>query len=83
VNDTLGSDVEVSWWRERNREVDFVARHGRTVVAVEVKSGRRASALPGLDAFAETFKPKRTLIVGAQGIPLEEFLLTPVATWLK
>ena len=65
------------------REVDFVVRGGRVVVAIEVKSGRAPVALPGLAAFKEAFKPKRTLLVGGDGIPVDEFLLRPVADWLQ
>jgi hypothetical protein len=74
---------ELFYWREGNREVDFVLRAGRTVVAIEVKSGRAPSALPGLAAFGEDFKPKRSLLVGGDGIPVEEFLETPVTAWLQ
>jgi hypothetical protein len=63
--------------------VDFVLRAGRTVVALEVKSGRAPAALPGLGAFTDNFKPTRTLLVGGDGIPLEEFLSRPVSDWLK
>jgi len=73
---------ELHYWRERNREVDFVIRAGRVVVAIEVKSARPPEAFAGLDEFATNFKPKRTLIVGGDGIPLEEFLAKPVDTWL-
>ena len=74
---------EVFYWRERNREVDFVVRAGHTLVAIEVKSGRAPFALPGLAAFAEAFKPGRTLLVGEDGIPVEDFLLKPVEHWLQ
>ena len=74
---------ELFYWRERNREVDFVVRAGRTLAAVEVKSGRARDAQPGLDAFAEAFKPKRSLLVGGDGIALEEFLARPVEHWLR
>jgi len=52
-------------------------------VAIEVKSGRAPDAFPGLAAFAAAFKPKRTLLVGADGIALEEFLTKPVEHWLR
>jgi len=39
--------------------------------------------LPGMEAFARQFKPKRQLLVGGQGIPLEEFLSKPAAHWLQ
>ena len=41
---------ELSYWRERNDEVDFVYRYRHNVYAIEVKSGRRKSSR-GLDAF--------------------------------
>lgn len=75
-------DCVVFYWRERNREVDFVTRSGRTVVAIEVKSGRTRDALPGLSAFSDAVKPKRVLLVGTEGIGLEDFLLEPVRSWL-
>ena len=74
---------ELFYWREGNREVDFVLRTGRLVVAPEVKSGRAPVALPGLAAFSEAFRPRRTLLVGGNGIPVGEFLSRPVAAWLQ
>ena len=58
------------YWRERSREVDFVLQSGKTVVAVEVKSGALKEGLPGMDAFEKAFKPKRKLLVGEDGIRL-------------
>jgi len=74
---------ELFYWREGNREVDFVLRAGRAVVAIEVKSGRAPVALPGLAAFSEAFMPKRTVLVGGDGIPVGEFLSRPVSDWLQ
>jgi len=77
------AQIEVFYWRDRSREVDFVARSGRSVTAIEVTSSRRKESLPGMQAFAELHAPTRKLLVGGQGIPLEEFLLAPVQTWLS
>lgn len=74
---------ELYYWRERNREVDFVVCAGRMLIAIEVKSGRAPTALPGLAAFAEAFRPNRTLLVGDDGIPVSEFLSRPVEYWLE
>jgi hypothetical protein len=82
VNAAAGADLEIFYWRERNHEVDFVLRRGRTVVGIEVKSGRRRDALPGAAAFSAAFKPRRMLVVGPQAISLEEFLLSAPARWL-
>lgn len=64
-------------------KVDFILRRGKTTVAIEVKSGRRHESLPGMEAFAKHFKPKRKLLVGGQGVALEEFLSKPAAHWLQ
>ena len=83
ANAAAAGDCELTYWRERSREVDFVIRTGRVVIAIEVKSGRAPSAFPGLGEFAATFKESKGLVVGGDGIPLEEFLATPVTHWLR
>lgn len=73
---------ELLYWRERNREVDFVIRRGRRVIALEVKSARAPDMLPGMKIFAETFRPDRTLLVGGDGISVGDFLARTVTDWL-
>ena len=82
VNSSLGTGIEVTYWRDRNQEVDFVLQRGKAVVAIEVKSGGRRQSLPGMEAFARIAKPRRQLLVGGQGIPIEEFLSRPAAHWV-
>ncbi len=82
-NSSIGTSIHVSYWREQNYEVDFVLQEGRTTVAVEVKSGRRPESLPGMELFSRRYKPKRQLLVGGGGIPVEEFLSRPAAHWLR
>lgn len=74
---------ELFYWREGNTEVDFVVRSGRMVVAIEVKSGSAPLAHSGLAAFQAAFRPKRTMMVGGDGTPIEEFLSRPVTDWLR
>ena len=83
ANAAAAGVCELFYWRERGREVDFVVRSGKAVTAIEVKSGRAQETLPGMEAFAAAFKPKRKLLVGGDGIALEEFLLQPVEHWVK
>jgi predicted AAA+ superfamily ATPase len=82
ANAAAAGDCELYYWRDRGQEVDFVLRRGRTLVAIEVKSGRAPQAHPGTAAFAAAFKPTRSLLVGADGIALEAFLVRPVIDWL-
>ncbi|MFQ5715268.1 MAG: DUF4143 domain-containing protein, partial [Candidatus Scalinduaceae bacterium] len=83
ANGIRGQNIELFYWSSRNREVDFVICRGKTLVAIEVKSGRRKVSLPGVQAFSKEFRVKRNLLVGAQGIPLDEFFLTSPEEWLK
>jgi uncharacterized protein len=82
LNETRGSNVDLNYWRERNQEVDYVLARRNTVVGIEVKSTRLHGA-SGMEAFRRLFNPHRVLLVGASGIPLDEFLSTPVGQWLK
>jgi hypothetical protein len=70
------------YWRDRNREVDFVAQVRRRLTAIEVKSGRSPTSQPGQGAFAQAFRVHRTLLVGGDGIPVAEFLDRPAEHWL-
>lgn len=83
ANAAAAGECELFYWRERNREVDFVAKWRRRLTAIEVKSGRTREMPIGMAAFAAALKPKRTLLVGGDGIALEEFLAQPVAHWIE
>ena len=83
ANAAATGDCSAYYWRERNREVDFIVRSGKRLVALEVKSGRAADARAGMSAFSEAFRPTRKLLVGGDGINVDTFLLQPVEDWLK
>ena len=44
-NSSFGTGIDVHYWRERNREVDFVLQQGKSVVAIEVKEVTLGCAL--------------------------------------
>jgi len=73
---------ELMYWREGSREVDFVVKARRYITAIEVKSGPRTGRLSGLEAFASAFAPKRTLVVGGDGVSLEDFFDAPAERWI-
>lgn len=83
ANGIRGRSLELSYWSSRNREVDFVLSLGDTIIAIEVKGGRRKTSLPGMEAFSREFAVKKKLLVGSYGIPLEEFFSVPVEEWFK
>ena len=77
ANGVAGKNIELFYWASRNREVDFVLSRKNELVAIEIKSGRNRGTFPGVEAFSKEFKVKRKLLVGPQGIAIDEFLLTP------
>jgi hypothetical protein len=83
ANAAAAGECELFYWRERNFEVDFVVRAGRSITAIEVKSGRAPLAHAGTAAFTQAFTVHRTLLVGGDGVSVEAFLSQPVAHWVE
>lgn len=83
ANNIIGKDMKLYYWVERNREVDFILAKGNDIIAIEVKSGRARTALPGLESFTRTFYVKKKLLVGTEGIPLDEFLSIDVEMLMR
>lgn len=83
ANAAMRGECTLHYWRERNHEVDFVVKVGRRITAIEVKSGRAPKSHAGTTAFVQAFKPQRTLLMGADGIAVADFLLQPVIHWVK
>ncbi|MDD2732853.1 MAG: ATP-binding protein [Desulfuromonadaceae bacterium] len=80
-NDLNSVEYTVSYWRDSDHEVDFVIAQGRDVWAIEVKSGRSGKTT-GLSRFRARYPDAKVLLVGALGIPLEEFFSRDVRSWL-
>ncbi|MDQ7823848.1 MAG: ATP-binding protein [Candidatus Eremiobacteraeota bacterium] len=66
--------LNLFYWREGDREVDFVLQKGKKLIAMEVKSGAWKGSLSGMASFDKAFHPDRRLLAGADGIPLDELL---------
>ena len=69
------SGIRVDYWREGDREVDFVVTGQDEPIAIEVKSGGAPQRHGGTEAFLKRYPAARALLVGGDGIPLESFLL--------
>ena len=80
---TATSDIRLHYWRDGSHEVDFVLQRGTRIVAIEVKSGAQRMPLGGMDEFEQRFSPRRLLLVGEGGIPLNEFLTVPAHYWFE
>ena len=73
INYSLVEGFTVSYWRERNEEVDFVLEKKGKVIGLEIKSGTIQSS-SGISAFKKAFNPDKVLLIGKSGIPWEDFL---------
>jgi len=67
-----GSPVSITYWRKGQQEVDFVVSAGEQNIGIEVKSGREGR-VSGLTAFKKQYPESQALIIGGNGIPLEDF----------
>ncbi len=81
ANAAAAGECRLSYWRDRNREVDFIVEVGKKLLAIEVKSGRRREMPTGLAAFLQAEKRARPLLIAGDGMPIEEALARPVAAW--
>jgi len=73
LNHLPAPEWRVTYWRRGNAEVDYVVERGGTVWGLEVKSGRPRPT-SGLSGFHLAYRKAHTLIIGSDGIPLDEFL---------
>jgi predicted AAA+ superfamily ATPase len=73
INASVSDGINVFYWREKNEEVDFILEKDNQLIALEVKSGKNTSA-KGIAAFNKLYHPKKSLLVGGDGLTIEEFL---------
>lgn len=67
---------DVYWWREGNKEVDFVITRGSSVTAIEVKGGREKRQ-GGMMEFLQAIPQAKRILVGGSSsgaCTVEEFL---------
>ena len=80
---TAFPNCHVHYWRERGIEVDFVLHNGNRLLAIEVKSGKTGGVFKGFESFLGEYSNSGTLLVGADGVSLQEFLSYPATHWLE
>jgi hypothetical protein len=79
----VNAGLDVSYWREGDREVDYVVRHRGTMTAIEVKSGSEPVSSSGFAALAERHAVDRRLVVGEVGVAVSEFLESPAERFVS
>ncbi|RJQ53241.1 MAG: ATP-binding protein [Actinobacteria bacterium] len=79
--DAVQHEFDLYYWRKGDYEVDFVLVRNEELLGIEVKSGGSTREMAGLEEFHKTYPQSRSLVVGADGIPLESFLAGEVDPW--
>ena len=73
VSHAFTDGYKAYYWRDANKEVDYVIQKKNKVLAIEVKSNNEKDN-EGLHEFRNRFNPYATIVVGKAGITAEEFL---------
>jgi len=79
---TVKDNNAIYYWKDKSHEVDFVVENKKKLLAIEVKSGNKSKNLEGLNKFATKYKNVKTILVGAEGIGLQEFLSYSINHWI-
>lgn len=81
-NGLSGTGYTLTYWRDGDKEVDFVVTKGSSIWAIEVKSGR-SGKVSGLERFRSKYRKTKAFVVGDTGIALEKFFLESPEAWLQ
>jgi predicted AAA+ superfamily ATPase len=73
LNSAIKNQYALHYWRYVNDEIDFVLSDGHKTIGIEVTSAFRHKK-SGMTAFSKTQHPDRVMMVGADGMPWQEFL---------
>jgi len=74
LNHSLTMDYELNYWREGDAEVDFIISKNKQTIAIEVKSNK-ASITNGMKQFQKQYNPQKMILIGADGMKWQDFLM--------
>ena len=77
INESINTGLEIFYWRERNREVDFVLKKDDRIIALEIKTGKKEVTLPGIEEFSRKYDTHKKLLLGKGGLEFKDFFMFP------
>lgn len=83
LNSTLGTRIEVFYWKEGGNEIDFVIRKNETTLTITINDDDKKQQEGAIEVFSHLYHPQQNLFIGKDGIPVEKFLLTPLEFWIE
>ena len=73
ISNAFIGDYDVFYWREKDKEVDYILKKKSRIVAIEVKSNSETYNA-GLEEIRKMYHPYATIVVGEGGMKVEDFL---------
>jgi uncharacterized protein len=73
LNASREQGFELWYWRENNKEIDFILKRGAHIVAIEVKAGNRIKS-SGLATFEKHYGECKKLLIGIDGFTWKDFI---------
>ena len=83
LNATLGTKMEVSYWKDGNNEIDFVLSKDDKIITITIGNDKKSLDSRSIEKFSRLYNPQCNLFVGENGISIEQFLLTPLESWIE
>jgi predicted AAA+ superfamily ATPase len=82
LNEAMSLGAKIYYWRENNKEVDFVITYKQQVLGLEVKSGLQSTEV-GMAAFQALYPKAKLMLVGKEGVALDKFFQTKLEMLLS
>ena len=77
----LKAGLEVFYWRERDLELDFIAKKGGEAIAFEVSISQKKIGGAPLDRLANRCGASKAVLIGPAGVGIGEFLQSDPLSW--
>ncbi len=80
---TIQTDIDVFYWRDGDKEVDFVLVRDDMIIAVEVKSTAKKQRLRGMETFLAKYPHAKPLLIGPGGLAAEDLFSLDIMDLFK
>ena len=79
---TAEDGMDVMYWNEGGKEVDYVLRKGDSLAALEVKTGN-LDDISGMKAFLAKYPHAKPYLIGNPGMSFDDFFLRTASDFLQ
>jgi len=73
TNSKKENKINLYYWREGDKEVDFIVEYDNKIIGIEVKSSVNKSS-KGLYEFKKRYSPHKSLVIEKDGLDWNEFI---------